>query len=74
MGAGSRAARRASDPRPLPELEDTWKPEAFHDEFREKLEQVVEQKVKMLVRDTRNDQRSEILSSEFQSVADTVKM
>ncbi len=28
------------------ELEDEWKPEAFHDEFREKLEQVVEQKVK----------------------------
>ncbi|NPC54103.1 non-homologous end joining protein Ku [Caenimonas soli] len=28
------------------ELEDKWKPEAFHDEFREKLEQVVEQKVK----------------------------
>jgi len=28
------------------ELEDEWKPEAFHDEFREKLEQVVEAKVK----------------------------
>jgi len=28
------------------ELVDKWKPEAFHDEFREKLEQVVEQKVK----------------------------
>jgi DNA end-binding protein Ku len=28
------------------ELEDDWKPEAFHDEFREKLEQVVEAKVK----------------------------
>ena len=28
------------------ELEDKWKPDAFHDEFREKLEQVVEQKVK----------------------------
>ncbi len=28
------------------ELQDKWKPEAFHDEFREKLEQVVEQKVK----------------------------
>lgn len=28
------------------DLEDEWKPEAFHDEFREKLEQVVEQKVK----------------------------
>jgi DNA end-binding protein Ku len=28
------------------DLEDDWKPEAFHDEFREKLEQVVEQKVK----------------------------
>lgn len=28
------------------ELEDKWKPEAFHDEFREKLEQVVEAKVK----------------------------
>ena len=28
------------------ELEDKWKPEAFHDEFREKLEQVIEQKVK----------------------------
>lgn len=28
------------------ELEDEWKPEAFHDEFREKLEQVVQEKVK----------------------------
>jgi DNA end-binding protein Ku len=28
------------------ELEDEWNPEAFHDEFREKLEQVVEAKVK----------------------------
>jgi DNA end-binding protein Ku len=28
------------------ELEDEWKPEAFHDEFREKLEQLVEEKVK----------------------------
>ena len=28
------------------ELQDKWKPDAFHDEFREKLEQVVEQKVK----------------------------
>jgi DNA end-binding protein Ku len=28
------------------ELADKWKPEAFHDEFREKLEQVVEEKVK----------------------------
>jgi DNA end-binding protein Ku len=28
------------------ELEDEWKPDAFHDEFREKLEQVIEQKVK----------------------------
>ena len=28
------------------ELEDEWKPDAFHDEFREKLEQVVAQKVK----------------------------
>ena len=28
------------------ELEDEWKPDAFHDEFREKLEQVVEAKVK----------------------------
>jgi len=28
------------------ELEDKWKPDAFHDEFREKLEQVVAQKVK----------------------------
>jgi DNA end-binding protein Ku len=28
------------------DLEDEWKPGAFHDEFREKLEQVVEQKVK----------------------------
>ena len=28
------------------ELEDDWKPDAFHDEFREKLEQVVEAKVK----------------------------
>src|SRR5688572_23149442 len=28
------------------ELEDDWKPGAFHDEFREKLEQVVEAKVK----------------------------
>jgi DNA end-binding protein Ku len=28
------------------ELEDDWKPEAFHDEFREKLEQLVEEKVK----------------------------
>ncbi len=28
------------------ELEDKWKPDAFHDEFREKLEQLVEQKVK----------------------------
>jgi DNA end-binding protein Ku len=28
------------------ELADEWKPEAFHDEFREKLEQVVEEKVK----------------------------
>ena len=28
------------------ELKDTWKPEAFHDEFREKLEQLVEAKVK----------------------------
>jgi DNA end-binding protein Ku len=28
------------------ELKDTWKPETFHDEFREKLEQLVEAKVK----------------------------
>jgi DNA end-binding protein Ku len=28
------------------ELEDDWKPNAFHDEFREKLEQVVQEKVK----------------------------
>lgn len=28
------------------ELKDKWKPEAFHDEFREKLEKVVEAKVK----------------------------
>jgi DNA end-binding protein Ku len=28
------------------ELADKWKPEAFHDEFREKLEQLVEEKVK----------------------------
>lgn len=28
------------------ELADKWKPEAFHDEFREKLEKVVEEKVK----------------------------
>jgi DNA end-binding protein Ku len=28
------------------ELEDEWKPDAFHDEFREKLEQVVQEKVK----------------------------
>jgi DNA end-binding protein Ku len=28
------------------ELEDKWKPEAFHDEFREKLEKLVEEKVK----------------------------
>jgi len=28
------------------ELQDEWKPEAFHDEFREKLEQLVEAKVK----------------------------
>src|SRR5512140_2562377 len=28
------------------ELKDKWKPEAFHDEFREKLEQLVEAKVK----------------------------
>jgi len=28
------------------ELEDDWKPDAFHDEFREKLEQVVQEKVK----------------------------
>jgi DNA end-binding protein Ku len=28
------------------ELQDKWNPDAFHDEFREKLEQVVEQKVK----------------------------
>ena len=28
------------------ELEDDWKPNAFHDEFREKLEQVVKEKVK----------------------------
>jgi DNA end-binding protein Ku len=28
------------------DLEDEWKPEAFHDEFREKLEQVVQEKVK----------------------------
>lgn len=28
------------------ELEDDWKPEGFHDEFREKLEQVIEAKVK----------------------------
>ncbi|MDB5882905.1 MAG: Ku protein, partial [Ramlibacter sp.] len=28
------------------ELQDDWKPEAFHDEFREKLEQVVQEKVK----------------------------
>ncbi len=28
------------------ELQDEWKPDAFHDEFREKLEQVVEAKVK----------------------------
>ena len=28
------------------ELQDEWKPEAFHDEFREKLEQVVQEKVK----------------------------
>lgn len=28
------------------ELQDDWKPDAFHDEFREKLEQVIEAKVK----------------------------
>lgn len=28
------------------ELQDEWKPDAFHDEFREKLEQVIEAKVK----------------------------
>jgi len=28
------------------ELADKWKPEAFHDEFREKLEKLVEEKVK----------------------------
>jgi len=28
------------------ELEDDWKPDEFHDEFREKLEQVVQEKVK----------------------------
>jgi DNA end-binding protein Ku len=28
------------------ELADKWQPEAFHDEFREKLEQLVEEKVK----------------------------
>jgi len=28
------------------ELKDEWKPEAFHDEFREKLQQVIEEKVK----------------------------
>jgi DNA end-binding protein Ku len=28
------------------ELEDDWKPEAFHDEFRDKLQQLVEEKVK----------------------------
>jgi DNA end-binding protein Ku len=28
------------------ELEDEWKPDAFHDEFREKLEEVVQEKVK----------------------------
>ena len=28
------------------DLEDEWKPDAFHDEFREKLEQVVQEKVK----------------------------
>ena len=28
------------------ELEDEWKPDEFHDEFREKLEQVVQEKVK----------------------------
>jgi DNA end-binding protein Ku len=28
------------------ELEDEWKPDAFHDEFREKLEQLVQEKVK----------------------------
>jgi DNA end-binding protein Ku len=28
------------------ELEDDWQPDAFHDEFREKLEQVVQEKVK----------------------------
>lgn len=28
------------------ELEDEWKPDTFHDEFREKLEQVVQEKVK----------------------------
>ena len=28
------------------ELQDEWKPDAFHDEFREKLEQVVAEKVK----------------------------
>jgi DNA end-binding protein Ku len=28
------------------ELADKWKPEEFHDEFREKLEKVVEEKVK----------------------------
>jgi DNA end-binding protein Ku len=28
------------------ELEDDWKPEAFHDEFRDKLQQLVEEKVR----------------------------